>query len=103
MRWTNPPILGGQKAFLNLNCDYVHLEQETDEGKGLEKEKNANFGDILPDLRKIWLKYKLINETIYAGKRLKQFISDTMVGSVKEDRRTGKAKVSSEVHQKATK
>ena len=45
----------------------------------------------------------LIDETIYAGKRVKQFMSDTMVGSVKMDRRTGDAEVSSEVHQKATK
>ena len=45
----------------------------------------------------------LIDETIYAEKRLKQFMSDTMVGSVKEDRRSGEAEVSSEVHQKATK
>ena len=29
----------------------------------------------------------LIDETIYAEKRVKQFMSDTMVGSVKEDRR----------------
>ena len=45
----------------------------------------------------------LIDETIYPGKRVKQFMSDTMVGSVKEDRRNGDAEVSSEVHQKATK
>ena len=45
----------------------------------------------------------LIDETIYAEKRVKQFMLDTMVGSVKEDRRTGKAEVSSEVHQKAMK
>ena len=51
----------------------------------------------------IWLIYMLIDETIYAEKRVKQFMLDTMVGSVKEDRRTGKAEVSSEVHQKAMK
>ena len=45
----------------------------------------------------------LIDETIYAGKRVKQFMSDTMVGSVKVDRRTGDAEVSSKVHRKATK
>ena len=45
----------------------------------------------------------LIDETIYAEKRVKQFMSDTMVGSVKEDRRTGDAEVSSEVHQKSHK
>ena len=48
------------------------------------------------------MKYMLIDKTIYAGERLTQFTSDTMLGSVKEDRRTGKAEVSSEVHQKAT-
>ena len=31
--------------------------------------------------------YMLIDETMYAEKRVKQFMSDTMVGSVKEDRR----------------
>ena len=45
----------------------------------------------------------MIDETIYAEKRVKQFMSDTMVGSVKEDRRTGDAEVSSEVHQKSHK
>jgi hypothetical protein len=35
-------------------------------------------------------------------KRVKQFMLDTMVGLVKEDRRTGDAEVS-EVHQKVTK
>ena len=45
----------------------------------------------------------LIDETIYAGKRVKQFMSDTMVGSVKKDRRTGEAEVSCKVHQNATK
>ena len=45
----------------------------------------------------------LIDETIHVKKRVKQFMSDTMVGSVNEDRRTGKAEVSREVHQKATK
>ena len=40
---------------------------------------------------------------IYAKNRVKQFMSDTMVGSVKEDWTTGDAKVSSEVHLKATK
>ena len=45
----------------------------------------------------------LIDKKIYAGKRVKQFMSDMMVGSVKMDRRTGNAEVSSEVHQKATK
>ena len=68
-------------------------------GKG----KIDNFGEILPDSPKIWLIYMLIDETIYAEKRVKQFMSDTTVGSVKEDRRTGEAEVSSEVHQKATK
>ena len=38
-----------------------------------------------------------------SGKRVKRFMSDTMVGLVNEDRRTGDAEVSSEVHQKATK
>ena len=28
---TNPPIIGVQKAFFNVNCGYVHLEQEIDE------------------------------------------------------------------------
>ena len=45
----------------------------------------------------------LIDETIYAEKRVKQFMSDTMVGSVKVDRWTSDAEVSSKVHQKATK
>ena len=45
----------------------------------------------------------LIDETIYAKKRVKQFMSDTMVGSVKEDRRSEEAEVSSVVHQKTTK
>ena len=45
----------------------------------------------------------LIDETVYAEKRVKQLMSDTIVGSVKEDRRTGDAELSSEVHQKATK
>ena len=67
------------------------------------KRKIANFEEILPDLPKIWLLYMLIDETIYAEKRVKQFMSDTMVGLVKEGRRTGDAEVSSEVHQKATK
>ena len=57
----------------------------------------------MSDLSKIWLIYMLIDETIYAEKRVKQFMSDTMVGSVKVDRRTGDAEVSSEVHQNATK
>ena len=71
--------------------------------KAWKRKKNANFGDILPDLPKIWLIYMVIDETIYAEKRVKQFMSDMVVGSVKEDRRTGKAVVSSKVHQKATK
>ena len=66
-------------------------------------EKNANFGEILSDLPKSWLIYMLIDETIYVKKRVKQFMLDTMVGSVKEDRRTSNAEVSSEVHQKVTK
>ena len=45
----------------------------------------------------------LIDETIYAEKRLKLYMSDTMAGSVKEDRRTGEADVGSKVLQKATK
>ena len=45
----------------------------------------------------------LIDETIYAKKRVKQFMSDTMVGSEKEDRRSGEGYVCSEVLQKATK
>ena len=69
----------------------------------MEKEKIANFGEILPDSPNIWLIYVLINKTIYAEKQVKQFMSDTMVGSVKVDRRTGDAEVSSEVHQKAMK
>ena len=36
---TNPPIKAGQKACLNVNCGYVHLEQEIDEGELLEREK----------------------------------------------------------------
>ena len=36
---SNLPRIVGQKAFLNLNCGYVHLEQETCEGECLEKEK----------------------------------------------------------------
>ena len=69
----------------------------------LERKKNANFGEILPDLPKIWLIYMLIDKPIYAEKRVKQFMSDTMVGSVKEDRRTGEAEISREIHQKGTK
>ena len=46
----------------------------------------ANFGEILHDLPMIWLIYMLIDETIYAEKKVKQFMSDTMVGSVREDR-----------------
>ena len=100
---TNPPIIAGQKACLNVHWGYVHLEQEIDEGEPLEREKNANCGEILSDLPKIWLIYMLIDETIYVKKRVKQVMSDTMVGSVKEDRRTGEAEVSNEVNQKATK
>ena len=59
--------------------------------------------EILSDLPKIWLIYMLIDKTIYAEKRVKQFMLDTMVGSVKEDRRSGEAEVSREVHQNATK
>ena len=58
---------------------------------------------VLKQLCKIWLIYMLIDETIYSEIRVKQLMSDTMVGSVKEDRKTGEAEVSSEVHQKATK
>ena len=58
---------------------------------------------ILERFRLIWLVYMLINETIYDKKRVKQLMSDTMVGMVKEDRRIDEAKVSSEVHQKSTK
>ena len=36
---TNPPIIAGQKASLNVNCGYVHLEQEIDEGEPLERGK----------------------------------------------------------------
>ena len=45
----------------------------------------------------------LIDKTIYAGERVTQFTLDTMLGSVKKDRRIGEAEVSSEVYQKATK
>ena len=45
----------------------------------------------------------LIDKTIYAGERVTQFTLDTMLGSVKEDRRIGEAEVSSEVYQKTTK
>ena len=44
------------------------------------KGKNVNFGEILSDLPKIWLIYMLIDETIYCEKRVKQFMSDKMVG-----------------------
>ena len=56
-----PPIIAGQKACLNVNCGYVHLEQEIDEGEPLEREK-------MSDLPKIWLIYMLIDETIYVKK-----------------------------------
>ena len=46
------------------------------------KGENANFVEILSDLPKIWLIYMLIDEMIYVKKRVKQFMSDTMVGSV---------------------
>ena len=36
---TNPPIIAGQKACLNVNCGYVHLELEIDESEGMEREK----------------------------------------------------------------
>ena len=36
---TNPPIIAGQKACLNVHWGYVHLEQEIDEGEPLEREK----------------------------------------------------------------
>ena len=49
------------------------------------------------------MKYMLIDKTIYAAERVTKFTSDTMLGSIKEDRRTGKAEVSSEAHQNATK
>ena len=45
----------------------------------------------------------LIDETIYAEKRVKLFMSDMMAGLVKEDMRTGELEVGSEVLQKATK
>ena len=45
----------------------------------------------------------LIDKMIYAREKVAQFTSDTILGSVKEDRRTGEAEVSSKVHQKATK
>ena len=45
----------------------------------------------------------LIDKTIYAEKRVKQFMADTMVGLEKEDRRSGEAEVGSKVLQKATK
>ena len=63
----------------------------------------ANFEEILPDSPKIWLLYMLIDETIHAEKRVKQFMSDTMVGSEKEDRKSGEVEVGREVLQKATK
>ena len=43
----------------------------------------------MSDLPDIWLIYMLIDKTIYAEKRVKQFMSDTMVGSEEEDRRSG--------------
>ena len=67
------------------------------------KGKNANFGEILSDLPEIWLIYMLIDKTIYAEVRVKQFMSDAMVGSEKEDRRSGEAELGSEVLQKGTK
>ena len=45
----------------------------------------------------------LIDKTIYAAVRVKQFMSDAMVGSKKEDRRSGEAELGSEVLQKGTK
>ena len=45
----------------------------------------------------------LIDKTIYAEVRVKQFMSDAMVGSEKEDRRSGEAELGSEVLQKGTK
>ena len=41
------------------------------------------------------MKYMLIDKMIYAGGKVTQFTSDTVLGSVKEDRRTGEAKGSS--------
>ena len=38
-----------------------------DEEEGLKKGKNANFGEILLDVPKIWVKYMLIDKTIYVG------------------------------------
>ena len=67
------------------------------------KRKNCQFGEILLDLPKIWVKFMLIDKTIYPKEIVKQFTSDTMLGSVKEDRRTSEAEVSSEVHQNSTK
>ena len=37
MRQTNSPIIVSKQVFFTVNLGYVH--QETDEGKGLEKEK----------------------------------------------------------------
>ena len=45
----------------------------------------------------------LTDKTIHAKKRVKQFMSDTMVGLEKEDTRSSEAEVGSEVLQKATK
>ena len=67
------------------------------------KGKNANFGEILSDLPEIWLIYMLIDKTIYAEVRVKQFMSDAMVGSEKEDRRSGEAELGSEVLHEGTK
>ena len=45
----------------------------------------------------------MIVKTIYAEKRVKQLMLDTIMGSEKEDRRSGEADVGSKVLQKATK
>ena len=87
--------------FLNVNCGYVHLEQETNVGEGLEKEKLT----ILKRFCLIYLKSGYFTCCLmkhYMPRKVKQFMSDMIVGSVKEDRRTGNAEVSSKVHQKTT-
>ena len=38
-RRTNSLIIVSQKVFFTVNLGIVHVEQETDEGEGLEKEK----------------------------------------------------------------
>ena len=41
-RRTTSPIIVSQKVFFT-DLGYVHLEQETDEGEGLEKGKKCQF------------------------------------------------------------